>query len=140
MRQLQTVSSVTELVQNWITKAEHDLKIAGSELKTEEPAHDMICYHFQQCAEKYLKAWLIATGVEPRRTHNIHILLEQCAAQEPEFSILIDKDTGSLTVYATDTRYPDDFFMPSVEETASALANVTLIKEFVSARLQIIRK
>jgi HEPN domain-containing protein len=91
MMRFQTVLNVTELVRNWITKAEHDLKIAGSELKTEDPARDMICYHYQQCAEKYLKAWLIASGIEPRRTHNIHLLLEQCAVCEPGFFVLIEK-------------------------------------------------
>lgn len=91
---------MTELVRNWITKAEHDLIIANSEMKTDEPARDMICYHFQQCAEKYLKAWLIYSGTEPRRTHNIHILLEQCTALDSGFSELIEKNVGSLTIYA----------------------------------------
>lgn len=130
-------SAVTELVQNWIIKAEHDLKIASSELKTESPARDMICYHYQQCAEKYIKAWLVESGIEPRRTHNIHLLLEQCVTADPSFSVLIGRGAGSLSIYATDTRYPDEFLMPEAEETAKGLELVIAVKEFISAKLNI---
>jgi HEPN domain-containing protein len=94
---------VTEIVQNWIIKATHDYKIAMSELKTEDPAFDMICYHFQQCVEKYLKAWLVMQNVEIRKTHNINIILEQCRLKDASFSELVDKGIGSLTIYASDT-------------------------------------
>jgi HEPN domain-containing protein len=50
---------VEELIKNWIAKAESDLKTAEDELSTEKPATDTICFHAQQCVEKYLKAYLI---------------------------------------------------------------------------------
>lgn len=45
-----------ESVANWIKKADNDLKIGKDELGTKEPATDGICFHMQQCSEKYLKA------------------------------------------------------------------------------------
>jgi HEPN domain len=52
-----------ELVDQWIVKAEHDLTTARHTLtlKEECPFHT-ICFHSQQCAEKYLKALLIFHG------------------------------------------------------------------------------
>ena len=42
-----------EAVILWIRRAESDLKIGRDELVTEDPATDAICFHMQQCAEKY---------------------------------------------------------------------------------------
>ncbi len=43
-----------DTIRNWIQKAENDLKIGEDEMATQEPARDMVCFHMQQCAEKYL--------------------------------------------------------------------------------------
>jgi HEPN domain-containing protein len=46
---------IREVVRRWITKAEHDLRIAEHALTLgEECPFDMVCFHAQQCAEKYL--------------------------------------------------------------------------------------
>lgn len=42
----------------WIEKAEGDISIAMREMAASEPVWDGICFHAQQCAEKYLKALL----------------------------------------------------------------------------------
>jgi len=48
------------LAKLWIKKAENDL-VAAEHLLTARPhtPYDTICFHAQQCAEKYLKAFLI---------------------------------------------------------------------------------
>jgi len=43
-----------DAVSLWIRRAENDLKIGKGELLTEDPATDAVCFHRQQCAEKYL--------------------------------------------------------------------------------------
>jgi len=50
-------SNAIHLTLNWIKKAENDLKIGKRELEAEDPATDMVCFHMQQCVEKYLKAF-----------------------------------------------------------------------------------
>ncbi len=51
-----------QTVRSWIAKAESDLKIGKDELVTVDPATDAICFHMQQGAEKYLKAFLVFQG------------------------------------------------------------------------------
>ena len=41
-------------------KADQDLKMAYRAMDPEDPIPAMACYHAQQCAEKYLKGYLVA--------------------------------------------------------------------------------
>jgi len=43
----------------WISKAEGDWTMAQRERRAADPVWDGICFHAQQCAEKYIKAWLM---------------------------------------------------------------------------------
>ena len=45
-------------VKAWFKKAENDLINAENTIKMESPPTDTICFHAQQCAEKYLKGFL----------------------------------------------------------------------------------
>jgi HEPN domain-containing protein len=46
-------------VAEWISKAEGDFTTAGRELRARKsPNYDAVCFHAQQCGEKYLKAIL----------------------------------------------------------------------------------
>ena len=53
-----------DLVKLWIRKAENDL-VAAEHLLTVRPhtPYDTICFHAQQCAEKYLRLSLSSTGL-----------------------------------------------------------------------------
>ena len=43
----------------WVAKAEGDFATAGREMRARKnPNYDAVCFHTQQCAEKYLKAVL----------------------------------------------------------------------------------
>jgi len=64
----------------------------------ENPTTDAICFHAQQCAEKYLKAYLIFNGKEVRRTHDIAELISQCSEVDPEFAELNQIEIVSLTI------------------------------------------
>ena len=65
-------------VREWIKKAEHDLVNAETVIKIENPPTDTICFHSQQCAEKYFKAYLISKGEDLIKTHNLRFLLDKC--------------------------------------------------------------
>lgn len=101
-----------EVVKNWIRKAESDIKIAKDEFQTEKPATDAICFHTQQCVEKYLKAFLIFNGREFRKTHDIAELLELCSEIEPKFQKLYEWNVDELTDYAVVVRYGEEFYFP----------------------------
>lgn len=78
MRQKRALRHEYESVKKWRIKADHDLKIGKDEMLADEPSTDMICFHMQQCVEKYLKAFMIAHGNEITKTHNISFIIQQC--------------------------------------------------------------
>lgn len=60
------------LTLEWIAKAEGDYASAGREYRARRnPNYDAACFHAQQVAEKYLKAWLQEQSVVFPRTHNL---------------------------------------------------------------------
>ena len=67
---------VLAVARQWVAKAENDLKNAAHtvKLKTDCPT-DTVCFHAQQCVEKYLKALLVLNGIDFSRTHQISFLL-----------------------------------------------------------------
>ena len=97
---------------------------------------ETVCYHLQQAVEKYLKAFLVRHQIEFSKTHNIMLLLNLCATVDAAFATeLVDADL--LTDYAVEIRYPDDWFVPSIEEAHHALALVLKVREFVQVRLEV---
>jgi HEPN domain-containing protein len=60
----------------WIDKAEGDFATAQVSYRTRKlPNNDAVCFHAQQCAEKYLKARLEEAGLAIPRTHSLFALL-----------------------------------------------------------------
>lgn len=104
----------------WTRSADEDLRLArhGLSLKSACP-YRLIAYHAQQCAEKYLKAFLVSEGVDFPYTHNIARLLELCAESASRLSALEDAET--LTPYAITTRYPGESERVSRKEAVEAI-------------------
>ena len=55
----------------WIKKAEQDYVLARQGSRSKVPVHDGVCFHCQQCAEKYLKALVKEQGLVVPRTHDL---------------------------------------------------------------------
>ena len=127
---------INNLVRNWVRKADNDLITAERELSFDDPVTETICFHCQQVAEKYLKAFLTYHQIYFTKTHNIMNLLELSAAVEPSFKKeLVDAD--NLTDYAVEIRYPDFFLEPSVEEARDSLKVAKKIKGFVLEKMRL---
>ncbi len=124
-----------ETINNWLIKAEHDLKIGMDELDTANPATDMVCFHMQQCAEKHLKVYLAFHDKEIKRIHDIDAILYDCIDVDGSFSLLSEKKAGMLTPYGTIIRYADDFYMPTVDEAKEAVTLALMVKDFVREKL-----
>ncbi|MCD6408522.1 HEPN domain-containing protein [bacterium] len=125
-----------ETVKKWVLKAENDLKTGKDEFQTEKPATDTICFHMQQCIEKYLKAYLIFNGKEIRKTHDIAELIELCIEIDKEFEKLYEINADDLTSYAVEIRYGEEFYFPSIEETKLAIEIAEKVKKFVLEKLK----
>ena len=66
---------VLAVVREWVVKAENDLTNAAHVLKlAAECPSDTVCFHAQQCVEKYLKALLVLDGIDFPKTHDIERL------------------------------------------------------------------
>ena len=94
------------LLAEWVEKAEGDYKSAVAlQRRRKEPLPDTVCYHCQQCVEKYLKAYLIAQGSTPPRIHDLEELLNLCALYDATFTTRLPL-VQVLNPYAVLIRYP----------------------------------
>ncbi|HEV3235538.1 MAG TPA: HEPN domain-containing protein [Gemmataceae bacterium] len=89
----------------WIAKAEDDFRAAGKLSKGGGRLHDPVCFHCQQCAEKYLKALLEEINQAVPKTHDLELLLHYLS---PTHSSLWSYKRGLsfLAQFAIDSRYP----------------------------------
>ena len=122
------------LVRQWIEKAEHDLRNAEHTLKLKKNCpFDTVCFHAQQCAEKYLKALLVARGIAFPKTHDLRAII-QLAPAEIELGLELDV-LFTLTQYAVDTRYPEEEEPISRQEAKQAVAVARQVREAVREKL-----
>jgi HEPN domain-containing protein len=89
----------------WVTKAENDLLNAAHTLKLGVTCPtDTVCFHAQQCVEKYLKALLVVKGIYFPKTHDLEALMALIpTGLRPEIS---SEEQARLTYFATEARYP----------------------------------
>lgn len=120
--------------QEWVIKAEEDLKAAEC-LSATEDEEDLvlligaICFHCQQAAEKYLKGFLVLNGTDPPRTHDLDVLCELCTQISDSFKNIADQ-CSELTAYAVQPRYPTGLVL-NERDMRDALNNARAIRDFV---------
>jgi HEPN domain-containing protein len=94
------------LTREWVEKAEGDFTIAGREMRARKaPIYDAICFHAQQCAEKYIKAFLHEHDQRIPKTHHFADLLPLLLKIDSTFELL-RADLDMLEDYGVDFRYP----------------------------------
>jgi HEPN domain-containing protein len=113
------------LTREWAAKAEGDFRTATREARARRlPNYDAVCFHGQQCAEKYLKAYLQEQDQAFPRVHDLVELLELCLAYDGEFEVLRDT-LKDLSKYAVDVRYPGESAVKADAQVALASAKQT---------------
>ncbi len=96
------------LVKEWLRKAEGDWHTANRELRIRKnPNFDAVCFHAQQCAEKYLKAFLQQNGQHFPKTHNLTDLLELAIRYDRNFELYRDM-LEALNKFSVLFRYPGE--------------------------------
>jgi HEPN domain-containing protein len=109
-------------VAEWVSKAEGDYLTAGRELRARNsPNYDAVCFHAQQCAEKYLKAVLQANGKRVPKVHNLLELLALILKFDGSYEFL-KADLEVLEDYSVRFRYPGDFAEKDQAQVAYAAA------------------
>lgn len=126
---------IEDLVRQWIHIAERDLLTAKQGLEAEIVVTDTVSFHCQQTVEKYLKAFLVKNQIEFSKTHSIMALLNLCSTVDKAFN---DELSGadSLTDYAVEIRYPDEWYEPTIGEAKEAYGIALQVKHFVLERVK----
>ena len=121
---------VEKVIKQWRKKADHDLKVAEHTLVIPRDCPtEIVCFHCQQCVEKYLKAYLVSIKKPFPKIHNIEQLLLLFPKQ---FSFNISsEEKARLTEYATIARYPGDIEPITVEEAKKAVQLTKRIRRWV---------
>jgi len=97
---------IRRLVAEWIAKANLDFDTVVR-LADEERFRDVVAFHAQQAAEKYLKALLTRHQVEFPKTHVIRRLLILLHQIDPVLARQLD-EASWLSPFGADIRYPGD--------------------------------
>ena len=124
-----------DATRQWVRKADDDLEAGRLLMRSERPINWVVCFHMQQCVEKYLKAFLVFHGREHPRTHNIPALVTLCAEIDRSFNDLKDWGVRRLTRYATVLRYGEESYIPDRGEAEQAVELAGRVRAFVREKL-----
>ena len=120
---------MNEIVTEWVDKAEDDFRVAQLALSAPgESLTDIVCFHCQQCAEKYLKSFLVEHRLRFQRTHALIELQHLCTTVAAEFTSL-SPDLEELKDYAVEIRYPG--LNTTLADAQNAVAAATRVRAFI---------
>jgi HEPN domain-containing protein len=118
-----------EYALEWLRFAEMDFSSAEYLLGHRPLPIEIICYHCQQSAEKWLKGFLVMQDIRPPKTHNLEELYRLCESFNQNIQN-IRKPCSVLTKYSVQPRYPEEMSITEPEMYA-ALNSVKSIVEFM---------
>lgn len=123
------------IVKEWVAKAEEDYQAAlRLHNFSHEPTPGVVCFLAQQCAEKYLKAFLTQNNEPFRKTHDLEELLELIIPLSSGFESIRDS-LLLLNDYAVDIRYPGEMAMP--KEAEEAIKDLKTVRALVRERFKL---
>jgi HEPN domain-containing protein len=121
------------VVEEWLKYAENDLEVVRI-LSNHHPMQlEIICYHCQQAAEKALKSFLIYSGKNPPKTHNLESLVDLCAELSPEFDEIVEA-CEYLNPFGVQPRYPFGFELFDSDATISKQKSEAIVN-FIRERI-----
>lgn len=123
------------LTSEWVAKAEADLRMAQRELAhAAEPNFDGVCFHAQQCAEKYIKALLQEQDQPVPKIHDLGRLVN---GLNPPIRELQERNAAlkALSEMGVVVRYPGYFADRKQAETA--LDTAEQVRQLCRGQLQL---
>lgn len=125
-----------KIIKEWLDLAENDFGFADVNLNDKETEYfGLICFHFHQAAEKYLKTFIVANDLRFEKIHDLDTLREICLEKDLDFSEL-KEECVFLNDFYVESRYP--VIVPSVmtgEIAVQAKKSAEKIGSFVKTRL-----
>ena len=122
-----TLEEVRAAEEDWAT-----VQILQQALRRD--VYHSICFHAQQCVEKYLKAWLQEANLRVPRTHNLNELLALIVPTRSEWQAW-HTDFNTFKPYAVDVRYGKHF--ANAAEVENAVRVCTEVRREIRAALQL---
>ncbi|OGO41782.1 MAG: hypothetical protein A2Z04_06255 [Chloroflexi bacterium RBG_16_57_9] len=117
----------------WVNKAEEDYHVALALMRLRKrPVPASVCYHCQQCVEKYLKAFVVSHDEDFPKVHDLLALKDLCLRLDPLFPV-DDTPLRLLTGYAIRIRYPGEH--PTTEQTREAISAMKQVRRLLRKRL-----
>lgn len=97
-----------KILKEWIKKAEQDRSAANVLIRQRKLAvYDIVCFHCQQCVEKYLKAYLTSINQDFPKTHDLMELVDLAVKGNGAFELIRDL-IKPLGKFAIRFRYPGE--------------------------------
>jgi HEPN domain-containing protein len=126
--------AIARVVREWVVRAEEDWITAIHVLKLgKDCPNRSVCFHAQQCVEKYIKAILSSRRTPFPKTHDIEELIALLPAlHQPPIRI---QEQSLLTIYAVSARYPGDEEPISLTEARKAVAIVRRVRHWAQKRI-----
>jgi HEPN domain-containing protein len=122
-------------VKQWMIYGDEDLRLARHTLTLLSACpYRLIAYHAQQCAEKYLKAYLVYHRIDFPYTHNISRLLELCEENSRWPEKIYEAE--ELTPFAITARYPGEDEKVTKKEALRAMDIATKVRQTVRRTLK----
>ena len=121
-----------DLIKNWMQVANDDLLVADQLLNSDNIFPRSICFHCQQSAEKYLKAYLVYFDLDIIKTHDLGTLINNLIEKDKELNTFT-KAASTLIPYAVSVRY--DFELISEEEAKEAYNLAEEIKNYIQSKI-----
>ena len=118
-----------KLAAEWILKAQNDLETAEILLKETGPT-DTLCFHCQQAVEKFLKAYLVFSGIHFEKIHDLW-KLAKLASEKDKKILEFEKELKALNAYYIESRYPSDAAAYSRKECRESLRDATEITQHI---------
>jgi HEPN domain-containing protein len=126
---------MSEGIADWIAIAEDDLNVAEMAYAPPAdryPSYYAVCYHCQQCCEKYLKAFLLSNKAHFPKTHDLVHLVELCLPYAKEWESLAE-DLQIVKNLGMQGRYPGD--SADAEDAKLSLSITHKLRDVVRDRL-----
>jgi HEPN domain-containing protein len=119
--------------EEWLKRARSSFELAKFS-NNELVYYEDLCFQAQQSAEKGLKGLLIFYGVEPEKTHNLYVLLQELK-KHTEINDEI-KEVLKLNNFAVQSRYPGDYVEIEKEEYGQSIIIAEKCLEWVEEKIK----
>ncbi len=118
----------------WVRKAEEDVAAARELSARHPPLRDIVCFHCQQAAEKYLKALLQELSLAFPKTHDLEMLVDLLLPADETLRPL-RRRLDALTHFAVEYRYP--IMRATTRQMRTSLRTMETVRSELRTRLEL---